>query len=289
MGPPMLIGAGVGALGSLAMGKSPFTGALLGGVTGGAFGGAGGFGSGFGLGEGGLLSGFQGVAPEAVSLGTGGYANLGANAFGNVGGAATGGIDFGVNGINSTLGGTNLPLGGQGIQLDKFYPTANFTDEGLSFADKGLSSADQMFANKFSTETNPLALDPRRLAVNTPLSFGEKLSDVGSNIFSYGKENPMSVLSGANTISNMSANADAQSQQRLNDAIAKGQVPIKQGDSTMTQSYSMPQVNASGADYGVSPESIAAGKIAQLSNKAFARIPETDKRKIGNFYTSLIG
>jgi hypothetical protein len=47
MGMPMIIGAGVGALSSAAMGKSPFMGALLGGATGGAFGGAGGFGSGF--------------------------------------------------------------------------------------------------------------------------------------------------------------------------------------------------------------------------------------------------
>jgi hypothetical protein len=42
MGMPLLIGAGVGALTSAAMGKSPFTGALLGGATGGMFGGAGG-------------------------------------------------------------------------------------------------------------------------------------------------------------------------------------------------------------------------------------------------------
>ncbi len=39
MGMPVIIGAGVGALSSAAMGKSPLTGALLGGVTGGAFGG----------------------------------------------------------------------------------------------------------------------------------------------------------------------------------------------------------------------------------------------------------
>jgi len=75
MGQAMLIGAGVGALSSAAMGKSPFTGALLGGATGGAFGGAGGFGSGFGLGEGGLLSGLQGVATTPVSMGTGGFAS----------------------------------------------------------------------------------------------------------------------------------------------------------------------------------------------------------------------
>ena len=75
MGMPMIIGAGVGALSSAAMGKSPFTGALLGGVTGGAFGGAGGLGSGFAGDAGGLLSNLQGVATTPVSLGTGGYAS----------------------------------------------------------------------------------------------------------------------------------------------------------------------------------------------------------------------
>lgn len=37
---PIIIGAGIGALGSAAQGKSPLTGALLGGATGGAFGGS---------------------------------------------------------------------------------------------------------------------------------------------------------------------------------------------------------------------------------------------------------
>lgn len=62
---PMLIGAGVGAVSSAAMGKSPFMGALLGGATGGAFGGAGGIGSGFA--EGGLAPtlGFGAAAPVA--------------------------------------------------------------------------------------------------------------------------------------------------------------------------------------------------------------------------------
>lgn len=85
MGPPLLIGAGLGAATSLAMGKNPFMGALLGGATGGAFGGAGGFGSGFGFGESGLLSGLKGVAPEAVSLGSGGYAQLAQNPLGSIG------------------------------------------------------------------------------------------------------------------------------------------------------------------------------------------------------------
>jgi hypothetical protein len=67
---PITIGAGIGALGSAVQGKSPFTGALLGGGLGG-LGSAGGlFGSGSGL-----LSGLKGVATTPVSLGTGGYAS----------------------------------------------------------------------------------------------------------------------------------------------------------------------------------------------------------------------
>ena len=42
-----LVGAGIGAVTSMAMGRDPFQGALLGGVTGGVFGGSGGLGSGF--------------------------------------------------------------------------------------------------------------------------------------------------------------------------------------------------------------------------------------------------
>jgi hypothetical protein len=177
---PITIGAGIGALGSAVQGKSPFTGALLGGglgglgSAGGLFGGASGAGSGSSL-----LSGFKGVEAAVPSLGSGGYAQLAQNALGPIGGAVPGGINF--QSIGSNLGGTNLPFGSQGIQIDKFNPAINFTDEGLAFADKGLSSADQMFANKFVTEQNPFALDPRRLAVNTPLSLGEQFTDMISN------------------------------------------------------------------------------------------------------------
>ena len=179
---PITIGAGIGALGSAVTGKSPFTGALMGGAlgglgsAGGLFGGASGAGSGSGL-----LSGFKGVEAAVPSLGSGGYAALAQNPLGPIGGAATGGINFGS--IGSNLGGTNLPLGGQGIQLDKFNPAFNFTDDGLSFANQGLSSADQMFANKFATEVNPLTVDPRRIAVNTPLSLGEQFTDMIGNPF----------------------------------------------------------------------------------------------------------
>ncbi len=179
---PITIGAGIGALGGAVTGKNPFTSALMGGALGG-LGSAGGLFGGAGAGSGsGLLSGFKGIEAAVPSFGSGGYAALGQNALGSIGGAVPGGINFAD--IGSNLGGTNLPFGGQGIQIDKFNPAINFTDEGLAFADKGLSSADQMFANKFVTEQNPFALDPRRLAVNTPLSIGEQFTDMISNPFS---------------------------------------------------------------------------------------------------------
>jgi hypothetical protein len=236
MGPPLLIGAGLGAATSLAMGKNPFMGALLGGATGGAFGGAGGFGSGFAGDAGGLLSGLKGVAPEAVSLGSGGYSALGSNALGGIGGVSSGiqlkplmtqaantADDFAFQGFN----GTTLPTGSQGIQIDKFNPSAiNFTDDGLSFADKGLSSADQMFANKFVTEQNPFSVDPRRMAVDTPLTFGERISDLGSNTMSYAKENPMTVLSGGKSLLDIRQQNEMADQQKIKDAMALAQ-PIR--------------------------------------------------------------
>ena len=69
MGMPLLIGAGVGALTSAAMGKSPFTGALLGGATGGMFGGAGSlFGSAAGTGAG--TSGVSGLVGANGEIGS---------------------------------------------------------------------------------------------------------------------------------------------------------------------------------------------------------------------------
>jgi hypothetical protein len=64
MSDPITIGAGLGAGLSVLQGKSPLTGALLGGVGGGMFGGAGGFGSGFG---GGAASGAAGGAASGAA------------------------------------------------------------------------------------------------------------------------------------------------------------------------------------------------------------------------------
>ncbi len=239
MGPEILIPAAIGAVGSAATGGSPITGALLGGATGGILGGAGGAGSN-------LFSGFKSAIPSAApSLGSGGYAALG-----QTGTSALGNIKIqpvfnqAVNSLDDLIAnpnliddmasqgfsGTTLPANNQ-IAFKDFYPPANFTDEGLSFG-APLSSADQMFTNKFVTEQNPFAVDPRRMVVDTPLTFGERLSDFGSsvvpNTVSYVQQNPMVALGGGQSLLNIRQQNEAQAEQRLRNAMASAQ-PIRQG------------------------------------------------------------
>ena len=269
MGMPMLVGAGLGAISSAAMGKSPFTGALLGGVTGGAFGGAGGFGSGFT--EGGLLS-------SLGSSATGAGVNLGATAVNpalalnavddvalnqafntalptNVAGGGGAGINF--KDIGTSFGGTNLPAGGAGINI---APYTNIP------------------VNKLG-EINPLSIDPRRIAVDTPLTFGEKISDLGSSGFSYLKDNPATALGGVNSLSTASAQAEQAKQQRLNEAVATGAQPIQR------KPFDASSVIAATPSYGLSKEEVAMGKMGQIASKA--RLNDEDKLR--QFYTSLIG
>ena len=273
MGMPVLIGAGIGALSSAAMGKSPLTGALLGGATGGAFGGAEGFGSGFT--QGGLLS---SAAPAATSTGVqlGSVAantadDLALNAVDDVAfnqafntslpTTVSGGGGAGINfkDIGTNFGGTSLPAGGQGINI---APYANVP------------------VNKLG-EINPLTIDPRRMAVGTPLTFGERLSDVGSSAFSYGKDNPMTLLGGANALSGLNTQTNQAQQQRLNESVATGTKGITR------PSFDPSSVIASAPSYGLSRDEVAKGKMAQIASQA--RLNDEDERRIGQFYQSLIG
>ena len=242
LGPEILIPAAIGAVGSAATGGSPITGALLGGATGGILGGAGGAG-------GNLFSGFKSALPSAApSLGSGGYAALGQAGGAGIGGASTGiTINPILNSVDDVMpidkitssyiddmasqgfSGTTLPANNQ-IAFKDFYPPANFTDEGLSFG-APLSSTDQMFTNKFVTEQNPFAVDPRRMAVDTPLTFGERLSDLGSNTMSYAQQNPMTVLSGGKSLLDIRQQNEQADQQRLNEAVAMGNQQIRKGQS----------------------------------------------------------
>ena len=249
MGPPLLIGAGLGALTSAAMGKSPFTGALLGGATGGMFGGAGGL---FGDAAAGAGTGIQ-LAQPAITEGFG--TALAPSVVGGSGAA-------GITGLGTQS------LGGAGIT-------------GLGSGTIGAGGAGITGLNTIPLDTSINYGNMSRLAYDTPLSFNEKLSNMGSNLFSYGKENPTSLLNGASTISDMSANADAQSQQRLNNAVATGTQPINKKE------FDASSAIAATPSYGLSREEVGKGKVAQIASQA--KLNDETERKIRQFYNSYIG
>jgi hypothetical protein len=242
MGPPILIGAGLGALTSAAMGKSPFTGALLGGATGGMFGGAGGL---FGDAAAGAGTGIQlAQAPITEGFGTA----LAPSVVGGSGGA-------GITGLGTQLGGAGIKgLGSLG-------------------GSAGITGLNNMGVDSLSL------LDSSRLAYNTPLSFGEKLSNMGSSGYSYLKDNPSTALSGVNTISNLSNQEKQAEQQRLNEARAKGEQAIQR------KPFDASSVIAATPSYGLSKEEVAMGKMGQIASKAKLN----DEDKLRQFYTSLIG
>jgi hypothetical protein len=242
MGPPILIGAGLGALTSAAMGKSPFTGALLGGATGGMFGGGEGL---FGGAAGGSGTGIQLTqAPIVEGLNT----SLSPVVVGGGGGA-------GITGLGTQLGGAGIKgLGSLG-------------------GSAGITGLNNMGVDSLSL------LDSSRLAYNTPLSFGEKLSNLGSSGYSYLKDNPASALSGVNSLSNASNQAEQAKQQRLNEAVASRTQPIQR------KPFDASSVIAATPSYGLSKEEVAMGKMGQIASKA--RLNDEDKLR--QFYTSLIG
>lgn len=250
MGPPILIGAGLGAITSAAMGKSPFTGALLGGATGGMFGGAGGLFGSAGAGAAGT-TGIQ-LAQPAITEGL--STALAPSVIGGSGAA-------GITGLGSgTLGGAGITGLGSGT---------------LGAGGAGITGLSNMAMDSLSLA------DPSRLAYNTPLSFGEKLSNVGSSGYSYVKDNPTTALGGVNSLSNFSNQQDQAKQKRLNEAVATGVQPIQ------TKNFDPSSVIAAAPSYGLSREEVGKGKVAQIASQA--RLNDEDERRIGQFYQSLIG
>lgn len=178
---PVLIGAGIGALGSAVQGKSPLTGALLGGATGGLFGGS----------ES-LLGGKIADAFGQSAIGS------------TVGGVAKGGIDLAKVGTN--VGGTALNVGSQGISnIAQFAkPLAGVADD----AAIGASLADDIsIASSGIPSTGiPLSVSDLRGGVGkdmlnsnmsklfnyTDPTMMEKVQGFGNDAFSWAKNNPMS-------------------------------------------------------------------------------------------------
>ena len=171
MGAPVLIGAGIGAATSLAMGKNPLQGAILGGVSGGTFGGASGFGSGFT--EGGLFS----LGSEATKQG----------------------IQSGITGLADDVAAGTVPT--VGVQ----YPTETFVNEGINQATidsafptmtaTGAGIQNQGLLNE-SMLTQPDAMRMDKLFFKTPDTLFDKAKLLGKQGMDYVSENPYQVIQG---------------------------------------------------------------------------------------------
>jgi len=110
MGAPVLVGAGVGALASLATGRDPLQGAALGGLTGGAFGGSAGFGSGFT--EGGLFNLGSAITPSVPQIATEGVAQSALTSGAPSSLLSSQGADMALNPLNIGMGGTTATQAG---------------------------------------------------------------------------------------------------------------------------------------------------------------------------------
>jgi hypothetical protein len=167
---PILVGAGVGALSSAAMGKSPFTGALLGGATGGLFGGS----------ESLLGSKF-------------------ADAFGQ---GAVGGVSKGIVAPVGEL--AKQGVSSVGVQnIGQFAnPLANVTDDlGASLTGKIGISSSGMPSTGIPLSTgdlaggvgnNALTANMSKLFNYTPPTAFEKIQGVGTDAYTWAKDNPLS-------------------------------------------------------------------------------------------------
>ena len=174
---PVLVGAGIGALSSAAMGKSPFTGALLGGATGGLFGGKESL-----LGDklGSMFSGAtDNVAGGIVANSTQPIPSVGITGFGQ--GAKlvdpiSLGENFTSNVANSANNLTAFSKIGQGTL--PATTTSGAYAGGIPLSTGDLASGGGANISRLFNYTPPTAL--------------EKIQGLGTDAYSWAKENPLS-------------------------------------------------------------------------------------------------
>ena len=224
---PVLIGAAVGALGSAAQGKSPLTGALLGGATGGAFGGS------------------QSLFGDKI-----------ASAFGQ---GATAGI---TNGITAPIG----ELAKQGVSsvgvqnIGQFAkPLAGFTDDlGASLSNNFSIASSGMPPTGIQLSTSNLAggvgkdlltSDMSKLFNYTPPTMLDKVQGFGNDAFSFAKSNPASTggfaLKGIEAINAPPQKTDTSAQQPVRQGQFQGYTPTASASNVAPQIVPVP-VNKSG-------------------------------------------
>ena len=249
MGMPMIIGAGVGALGSAAMGKSPFTGALMGGALGG-LGGAGGL---FGAAPTAGVSGLSAAAPLATAgeIAIPSTSLLGAGTIAPSMGIPASALESGI-GMAGLEGGAMSAAPTMGMQLSA-APSLGAMDYGIS--------AGNTLAGGQSIYQAPSLMD--------------NFSKLPSQGLDYVKENPY-----------QSANMAL----KANEALNPPEQPMPVAPAMPIQRSSF---DPSSALLNVSP-SMGMAKEEMLRSKAgqyasAAHLTDQDRRKIGDFYTSLIG
>jgi len=249
MGMPMIIGAGVGALGSAAMGKSPFTGALLGGAMGG-LGGAGGL---FGAAPTAGVSGLSAAAPAAATAGEIAIPStslLGAGTIAPSVGIPASALESGI-GMAGLEGGALSAAPTMGVQLSA-APSLGGLDYGIN--------AGNTLAGGQSIYQAPSLMD--------------NFSKLPSQGLNYVKENPY-----------QSANMALKANEVINPPSQPMQtapvMPIQRG--SFDPSSAIPAMPT----MGLSKEELAKSKAGQYASAA--RLSDQDRRKIGDFYTSLIG
>jgi hypothetical protein len=241
---PILIGAGVGALTSAATGQNPFTGALLGGATGGVFGGS--------------ESLLGGKIASAFGQGAAGGASQGVK-------AATGELakqaipSVGIQGLGQSVASNidKIPLG----QIDDFAGAFNV---GQSSLGSGIPISAGDLAG--GAGNNVLGANMSQLFNYVPPTALEKIQGVGTDAYSWAKDNPLSA-------GNIGLKGIELANQPPKPVDTSGQRPVKQGSFEGGAGIQMPTPAAT----GVSPRILPAqpNKTGQIAlDSVVQRHPE---------------
>ena len=224
---PVLIGAGIGALGSAAQGKSPLTGALLGGATGGAFGGS------------------QSLFGDKI-----------ANAFS---GLTSGNVAQGVQAATGELAKQAIPSVGINNLSQFAQPLAGLTDDlGASLAGNvGIASSGMPSVGIPLTTGNLaggvgkdlLTSDMSKLFNYTPPTMLDKVQGFGNDAFSFAKSNPAATggfaLKGIEAINAPLQKTDTSAQQPVRQGQFQGYTPTASASNVAPQIVPVP-VNKTG-------------------------------------------
>jgi len=240
MGPPLLIGAGLGAITSAAMGKNPFMGALLGGATGGLFGGAGAAAEGAAgtIGTNGLIGGAN-LTGAGIASGSGASAGgFGSGLFSGLKGIETAPVSFGTGGYASGIG-------GQALNAAPSLSTIGNGEIGSSLLT--------------NSKGNPL---------NMMDKVGNYVSNIPSNAMDYVQNNPLSSAKMALDVATPAPEAPMQDRS----------TPIKQGNTNMLVAPNFNTNPSSNLDTSLQIGQTKDNRMGLL-DALKTRIPLTDEEK----------